>query len=139
MNVDSRRGVLARTKLPAEPGTARPQGVEVHWNKALAWMVPASYTAYCIEADGPLGEMFSYVPGEPVTYGRPLEVGGREAGLGDELLEAGMAVQLVTYRFTVQDYHRMAEAGIFHEDDRLELLQGGSSRCLPSGLGMLVA
>lgn len=35
-----------------------------------------------------------------------------------------MAVQLVTSRFTVQDYHRMAEAGIFHEDDRLELLEG---------------
>jgi hypothetical protein len=34
-----------------------------------------------------------------------------------------MAVQLVTYRFTVQDYHRMAEAGIFREDDRLELLE----------------
>jgi hypothetical protein len=35
-----------------------------------------------------------------------------------------MAVQLVTYRFTEQDYHQMAEAGIFGEDDRLELLEG---------------
>src|SRR5258708_9491400 len=71
-----------------------------------------------------LGKMFSHILGEPVTYKRLLEVGGREAGLEDELLEAGMAVQLVTYRFTVRDFHRMADAGIFHEDDRLELLQG---------------
>jgi len=35
-----------------------------------------------------------------------------------------MAAQLVTHRFTVQDYHRMAEAGILREDDRVELLAG---------------
>jgi len=46
-----------------------------------------------------------------------------------------MAVQLVTYRFTVQDYHRMAEAGIFHEDDRLELLQGEIVEMPPRGPG----
>jgi Uma2 family endonuclease len=46
-----------------------------------------------------------------------------------------MAVQLVTYRFTVQDYHRMAEAGIFREDDRLELLQGGIVEMPPIGPG----
>jgi Uma2 family endonuclease len=44
-----------------------------------------------------------------------------------------MAVQLVTYRFTAQDYHRMADAGIFHEDDRLELLQGGIVEMPPVG------
>ena len=27
-------------------------------------------------------------------------------------------------RFTVQEYHRMAEAGILHEDDRIELIDG---------------
>jgi Uma2 family endonuclease len=27
-------------------------------------------------------------------------------------------------RFTVHDYHRMGEAGILHEDDRLELIEG---------------
>jgi Uma2 family endonuclease len=46
-----------------------------------------------------------------------------------------MTAQLVTYRFTVQDYHRMAAAGIFHEDDRLELLQGEIVEMPPIGPG----
>ena len=29
--------------------------------------------------------------------------------------------QLTRWRFTVHDYHRMGEAGIFSEDDRVEL------------------
>ena len=32
--------------------------------------------------------------------------------------------QLTRWRFTVHDYHRMGEAGILHEDDRVELIQG---------------
>ncbi len=28
------------------------------------------------------------------------------------------------WRFTVHDYHRMGEAGILHEDDRVELIEG---------------
>ena len=32
--------------------------------------------------------------------------------------------QLVRRRFTVHDYHRMGEAGILHEDDRVELIEG---------------
>jgi len=32
--------------------------------------------------------------------------------------------QLIRRRFTVHDYHRMGEAGILHEDDRVELIEG---------------
>ena len=35
-----------------------------------------------------------------------------------------MAVQLLKRLFTVVEYHRMAEAGILGEDDRVELLEG---------------
>ena len=30
-------------------------------------------------------------------------------------------------RFTIQEYHKMAEAGVLHEDDRVELI-GGDNR-----------
>jgi Uma2 family endonuclease len=35
-----------------------------------------------------------------------------------------MVVVLKTHRFTVDEYHRMGEAGLFSEDDRVELLAG---------------
>lgn len=35
-----------------------------------------------------------------------------------------MAVQLLKRLFTVAEYHRMAEAGILGEDDRVELIEG---------------
>ncbi len=35
-----------------------------------------------------------------------------------------MAVQPAPHRFSVAEYHQMAEAGIFGEDDRVELLDG---------------
>ena len=34
------------------------------------------------------------------------------------------AVQLLRRRFTVDEYHRMGQAGILGEDDLLELLEG---------------
>lgn len=35
-----------------------------------------------------------------------------------------MSVRLLRRRFTVEDYHRMAQAGILSEDDRVELIDG---------------
>jgi Uma2 family endonuclease len=35
-----------------------------------------------------------------------------------------MAMPLIRKRFTTHDFHRMAEAGIFSEDDRYELIDG---------------
>jgi len=40
---------------------------------------------------------------------------------------------LTTYRFTVDDYHRLGEAGIFGEDDRIELLDGDLITMAPIG------
>jgi Uma2 family endonuclease len=42
-----------------------------------------------------------------------------------EVLPVEASMQQVTrWRFTVHDYHRMGEAGILHEDDRVELIEG---------------
>ena len=37
------------------------------------------------------------------------------------------------HRFTVDEYHRMGEAGIFHEDDRVELIRGQVVQMSPIG------
>src|ERR1700675_3419950 len=44
-----------------------------------------------------------------------------------------MAVQLLKRLFTVVEYHRMAEAGILGEDDRVELLEGEVVQMSPIG------
>lgn len=44
-----------------------------------------------------------------------------------------MAVQLLKRLFTVVEYHRMAEAGILGEDDRVELLDGEIVQMNPIG------
>jgi Uma2 family endonuclease len=46
-----------------------------------------------------------------------------------------MAMPLVTHRFTAKDFHRMVEAGILHEDDRVELLRGEIVDMPPIGPG----
>jgi len=43
-------------------------------------------------------------------------------------------VQLLKRLFTVAEYHKMAEAGILSEDDRVELLEGEVVRMAPIGL-----
>jgi Uma2 family endonuclease len=37
------------------------------------------------------------------------------------------------YRFTIRDYHRMGEAGILHEDSRVELVEGELVTMSPIG------
>jgi Uma2 family endonuclease len=44
-----------------------------------------------------------------------------------------MGMPLTEHRFTVAEYHRMGEAGIFHEDDRVELLDGQIVEMTPIG------
>src|SRR5580693_1182595 len=55
---------------------------------------------------------------------------------------------LSTYRFTVEEYHRLGEVGILGEDDRVELLDGdlitmapigGEHRTLVDSLNLLLA
>ena len=44
-----------------------------------------------------------------------------------------MAPELARRLFTVDDYYRMAEAGILHEDDRVELIEGEIVEMPPIG------
>lgn len=41
--------------------------------------------------------------------------------------------EITRRRFTVHDYHRMGEAGILHEDDRVELIEGEIVEMAASG------
>ncbi|OGF53023.1 MAG: hypothetical protein A2Z21_08670 [Candidatus Fraserbacteria bacterium RBG_16_55_9] len=43
------------------------------------------------------------------------------------------SIQVLKRRFTVEEYYKMAEAGIFSEDDRVELLDGEIVEMTPIG------
>lgn len=45
-----------------------------------------------------------------------------------------IAVQPTRYRFTVDEYHKMTEAGILSEDDRVELVEGEIVAMAPIGI-----
>ncbi len=49
-----------------------------------------------------------------------------------------MAVALTTRRFTVEEYHRMAEVGILTDEDRVELIDGEIVEMTPIGHGWCV-
>ena len=46
-----------------------------------------------------------------------------------------MEAQVLKRAFSVDEFHRMAEAAVFAEDDRLELLDGEIVRITPIGRG----
>ena len=44
-----------------------------------------------------------------------------------------MGVEIIRHQFTVDEYHRMGEAGILREDDRVELIDGEVVQMTPVG------
>jgi Uma2 family endonuclease len=52
---------------------------------------------------------------------------------GGLLVETKSRVVIQRRRFTAEEYHKMAEAGILHEDDRVELIEGEIVDMAPIG------
>ena len=44
-----------------------------------------------------------------------------------------MAIQLTRHRFTADEYHQMAEAGVLRDDERVELIEGEVVDMTPIG------
>ena len=61
--------------------------------------------------------------------GVPLHAGAAETDTAD----AGTGVAIPRHRFTVDDFARLGEAGIFAEDDRVELIDGEIRDMTPIG------
>ena len=55
------------------------------------------------------------------------------AATEEQAAAPGLPVDLPRWRFTVADYHRMAEVGILMEDDRVELIAGEIVEMSPTG------
>jgi Uma2 family endonuclease len=44
-----------------------------------------------------------------------------------------LPAEIIRHRFTVEEYHKMAEAGVLSEDDRVELIEGEVVQMTPLG------
>lgn len=62
-----------------------------------------------------------------------LRAGDEVPGHGRRTGRTDMRAPVTTRRFTVDEYHRMAEAGILHQDDRVELIEGQVVEMTPIG------
>ena len=54
--------------------------------------------------------------------------------IGDRMTLVNDAMQLATYKFSVEDYHRMGETGILPPDKNFELIRGEIIEMSPVGL-----
>ncbi len=50
-----------------------------------------------------------------------------------ERRETMLPAEVMRHRFTVEEYHKMAEVGLLHEDDRVELIEGEIVEMTPIG------
>ena len=114
---------------PSRAGQAMHQRV---WKKASARGTCPSPSPGSIRAPGGSGgwQYLALAPSRAPCYGvREID----EEGIGTM---ATIATPVTTrHRLTVADFHRMADVGIFQEDDRVELIEGEIIDMAPIGSG----